>query len=73
MNNLLYPPRFKFVVQANYDNFFCRPRTVIVKLYGVVKTNNSELAPHKIVIPATGIAAYMCICINVLMYVCTLY
>ena len=58
MDDNLYPPRFQFVVQADSEYFFHRPRTVIVHFHGIVKTDNSEVAPCKIVIPAIG--TYAC-------------
>ena len=55
MNEKLYPPRFKFVVQSDSEDFFQRSRTVIVKFHGIVKTDNSNLPPYKIVILTTGL------------------
>ena len=54
MSEKLYPPRVKFVVQADSEVFFQRSRTVTVKFHGIVKVDNSELPPHKVVIPTTG-------------------
>ena len=55
MNEKLYPPRFKFVVQADSEAFFQRSRTAIVEFHGIVKTDNSKLPPYKVVIPTTGL------------------